>query len=413
MLIAPLHISIVMALICFMLPVLSMGQECQTIKQMAERLKGQRDTEALRYETLKLNIQEKQRFVRALGGKLPSKRPVPTFDESPAKYRDDSKKDIACPEWGNINWGYRKDVREVNIDKYRYYNAFLEEEVDRLDSILFLLNNEPEKPAVSNSPTNPTPTPSANTKQAKNSIATTLPRDIPTSHPQSIKAAQLYSFKEKTYRYCLFDPVMADVRILNRASASAAHGFDVLEQDARSASKDLVFAMNAGMYEPNRQPVGLLISDGQELSPLNQKRGRGNFYMHPNGIFGITNADRAFILTTKTYAERGIAPAQLKLATQSGPVMLINGKINKIFTPNSDNVHVRNAVGIRDDGMVVFAISEQKVSFFELSMFMLELGCTYALYLDGTVSRMYVPYLSQEQDFFGGQNLGPLLYIVE
>src|SRR5687768_17763487 len=50
----------------------------------------------------------------------------------------------------------------------------------------------------------------------------------------------------------------------------------------------LTFAMNAGMYHGDFSPVGLFISDGKQLSPLNTANAKGNFFLKPNGVFVIS-----------------------------------------------------------------------------------------------------------------------------
>jgi uncharacterized protein YigE (DUF2233 family) len=44
--------------------------------------------------------------------------------------------------------------------------------------------------------------------------------------------------------------------------------FDRLKSWLESRNKHLRFAMNAGMFEPDLSPVGLLVQDGQQVSPL-------------------------------------------------------------------------------------------------------------------------------------------------
>lgn len=52
----------------------------------------------------------------------------------------------------------------------------------------------------------------------------------------------------------------------------------------------LVFAMNAGMYHGNFSAVGLSVSEGRQLTPLNVAAGEGNFFLKPNGVFLVSEA---------------------------------------------------------------------------------------------------------------------------
>lgn len=84
-------------------------------------------------------------------------------------------------------------------------------------------------------------------------------------------------------------------------------------------------------------------------------------------------------------------------ATQSGPLLLVAGQPNPLFMPNSTNVVVRNGVGLRPDGRVVFAMSRGPVNFYDFATYFQRRGCREALYLDGFVSRLYCPALGWRQ----------------
>jgi uncharacterized protein YigE (DUF2233 family) len=157
--------------------------------------------------------------------------------------------------------------------------------------------------------------------------------------------------------------------------------------------KRLRFAMNGGMFEKDKSPTGLFIQNQIVLKNLDTGDGSGNFYVKPNGIFYITNENEAFVTPTENFRSDG----NVKFATQSGPMLLIEGKINAIFEPNSANLHYRNGVGILPDGKVMFAISQKEVSFYDFALYFKNSGCRNALYLDGFVSRMYLPEKNIEQ----------------
>lgn len=155
----------------------------------------------------------------------------------------------------------------------------------------------------------------------------------------------------------------------------------------------LVFAMNGGMYAPGGVPRGLFIENQKQLTPLDTTHGPGNFYLRPNGVFYLTTARRAGICATGEFPSK----AGVAYATQSGPLLLVAGQPNPLFAPNSANVVVRNGVGLRPDGRVVFAMSRGPVNFYDFAAFFKSQGCREALYLDGFVSRLYCPALSWGQ----------------
>jgi uncharacterized protein YigE (DUF2233 family) len=151
--------------------------------------------------------------------------------------------------------------------------------------------------------------------------------------------------------------------------------------------QQLAFACNGGMFHAGNRPVGLFIENGQVRTPLDTSRGRGNFYLRPNGVFYLTAQQQAGVCPTDSFARVG----QVRYATQSGPMLVLNGQLHPAFQAQSANRHVRNGVGVRPDGRVVWVMSRQKVTFYALAQEFRRLGCPNALYLDGYVSRTYLP----------------------
>lgn len=149
----------------------------------------------------------------------------------------------------------------------------------------------------------------------------------------------------------------------------------------------LVFATNGGMYKEDHSPLGLFIQNEKIVTPLNKKKGSGNFYLQPNGVFYITTKNEAVICQTEEFVDK----TDIKFATQSGPMLLVNNQIHPSFIKGSKNLNVRNGVGILPNNKIVFAMSEKPVNFFDFALYFQKLGCVNALYLDGFVSRTYLP----------------------
>src|ERR1043166_3572109 len=181
--------------------------------------------------------------------------------------------------------------------------------------------------------------------------------------------------------------------------------FDRIAASLAGRNLQLRFAMNAGMYQTDFSPLGLLVQDGKEISPLNVRNGTGNFYMKPNGVFFVS-ASGPRIVATREYT--GLAQ-DVRLATQSGPLLVRNGVINAAFDPASTSRFVRNGVGISHDA-VFFVISEEPVTFYELAIYFRdELKCPDALYLDGAVSSLYSVELHRNDSRV---DLGPIVGVV-
>ncbi len=78
-------------------------------------------------------------------------------------------------------------------------------------------------------------------------------------------------------------------------------------------------------------------------------------------------------------------------------MLLIDGELHSKFRKGSKNLHIRNGVGILPDGKIICAMSKEKINFYDFATFFKQQGCQNALYLDGFVSRMYLPEKEWEQ----------------
>lgn len=176
----------------------------------------------------------------------------------------------------------------------------------------------------------------------------------------------------------------------------------------RAVDAPIVFAMNAGMYHADRRPVGLFVQDGRTSKKIVTREGPGNFGLLPNGVFCV-RGDRADVIESRAFAAD---PPACDQATQSGPMLVIDGALHPRFLPNSPSRKIRNGVGAMPDGQTVhFVIADQPVTFHEMAtLFRDVLGVRDALFLDGSVSRLYDP-VSGRND--GGRQMGPMVVVTE
>ena len=197
-----------------------------------------------------------------------------------------------------------------------------------------------------------------------------------------------------------------DLQLFLRDSEGAILGsFAAVEADTGHA---LGFAMNAGMYHDNRDPVGHYIEDGVEQMRVISSAGPGNFGLLPNGVFCIGDGLRVF----ETLDYLADKPA-CTYATQSGPMLVIGGALHPRFIPDSDSRFIRNGVGTSADGTrAVFAISNEAVNFHDFgTLFRDTLALPDALFFDGKVSRLYAPSLNRSD--FGFGPLGPIVGVLD
>ena len=151
--------------------------------------------------------------------------------------------------------------------------------------------------------------------------------------------------------------------------------------------KKLVFAMNGGMYKQDNSPQGLFIENQKKITPLDTTSGNGNFYLKPNGVFYITIDNLPSISTTENFIDN----EKVKYATQSGPMLVIDGQIHSALKKGSTNLNIRNGVGILPNNKTIFAMSKKEINFYDFAEYFQKMGCKNALYLDGLVSRTYLP----------------------
>lgn len=161
----------------------------------------------------------------------------------------------------------------------------------------------------------------------------------------------------------------------------------------KSKNKKLLFSTNGGMYKKDNSPQGLFIENKIVKSEIDTSNGNGNFYLKPNGVFYLTTDKNPMICKTEDFVNNG----KIKYATQSGPMLVIDGEIHTAFKKNSTNLNIRNGVGILPNNQIVFAISKMEINFYDFAEYFKKLGCKNALYLDGFVSRTYLPEKNWKQ----------------
>ena len=149
--------------------------------------------------------------------------------------------------------------------------------------------------------------------------------------------------------------------------------------DTFAHHSNALIAINGGFFDHNFRPLGLRIGHQQQHNPLKRISWWGIFYVKHN---------KPRIDSVREYAnDKGV-----DFAVQSGPRLLVNGKILSLKTGYAE----RSALGITHDGHVIIAVTNNfPMTTTDLAQMMkrFPLNCTDALNLDGGSSSQLIAHL--------------------
>ena len=226
--------------------------------------------------------------------------------------------------------------------------------------------------------------------------------------PSPVAAAcEQQSFEGTAFTTCRYDRRRDEIALALDGPNGPLRSFAALERQLGPRAQRLRFAMNAGMYDQAGHPIGLYVEDGRERHAINRQRGPGNFHLLPNGVFTVADDGRVAVVPSASYG-----PAtRPRWATQSGPMLVIGGRLHPAIQDNGPSLHIRNGVGVDSEDTAWFVISDDAVSFGRMARFFRDvLHCPNALYLDGSVSSLWDRPAGRRDT---NSELGPLVAVFE
>ncbi len=234
--------------------------------------------------------------------------------------------------------------------------------------------------------------------------ATPTPTPEPTA-TQVASACENVEFEGAQLTHCVADP--AKHRISTALAAEGGTPFRSLKAFSQAVDgTNVVFAMNAGMYDGDGKPIGYYVEDSDRLKELNRADGPGNFHLKPNGVFFGSGGTWRVMSADDFYAQIGDRP---EFGTQSGPMLVVGGKLHPEISHDGPSKATRNGVGVDAAGKAHFVIANTPLSFGVLARYFRdELNTPNALFLDGNVSALWNPASGRID---GGAPIGPLLVV--
>ncbi len=132
----------------------------------------------------------------------------------------------------------------------------------------------------------------------------------------------------------ILDPATESIAMYWKNDSGQVFGnIGSLQRSLEYQGKALRFAMNGGMYTTERSPLGLYVEKGVTLKAIDKHtKGYGNFYMQPNGVFGIMEDRKAFVVRTEDYVPRKI----VEFATQKRSLTGYEGNDQSIVQAGFD-----------------------------------------------------------------------------
>ncbi len=173
------------------------------------------------------------------------------------------------------------------------------------------------------------------------------------------------------------------------------NNYDIGFGKFQDCTKHISYVVNGPLFVGDGTPVGGYVVTEHRYNKKTQKYYSislqkkpwvepsdypGNF-SNDNGIFGLTKQGKMIL---QRYEDWIHTPEYLLWGFQNGMILVLQGK--NLHNKSNPSRYIRSGVGYRDDGSLVVAISNQPVTFYELSEALRLQDCNNAIYLDGSTA---------------------------
>lgn len=214
------------------------------------------------------------------------------------------------------------------------------------------------------------------------------------------------TFEGVPLTHCVADPARHTIRMVLGPQGKPYRSLSELAVSMGERGQQVAFATNGGMFDEAGLPIGYYVEEGKRGHTLNRNEGWGNFHLQPNGVFYGTGG-RWSVRTSEDFAKS--VSTRPQFGTQSGPMLVIAGKLHPRIDTDGPSRKLRNGVGVDRQGRAHFVISEEPISFGKLARYFKDaLKTPNALFLDGSVSSVWNPTMGRVD---GGPPLGPLIVV--
>jgi uncharacterized protein YigE (DUF2233 family) len=173
--------------------------------------------------------------------------------------------------------------------------------------------------------------------------------------------------------------------------AGEPYDFASVVQQCTGAKRQVVFAMNGAKCDKNLKPLGLLIKGLVEHKKFVWPDANVFSPVGPSAVFATErDKDVSYIIAADNFKAAN-ALANYRLAIQSGTILISRNFLNKNIIRASGR-QVYNGMGMRANGDMVFAVTNDKMDMREFALFFQEQDCRDAMLLDeGANCQWYAP----------------------